>query len=232
MASLVTIIPLLCTALRGTCPAANKQQGHSSHWKAEIIPKATPLLRLSSPAGSTGSCGAVPLTSEAMGMGPWAAMQCLMHKPTTSQQPANRPLRVLRDLSTEKHPPFSFPSTVFLNQHTTGNIMVPCQTTEKHQNLSISAFTGDRKRLHRHRSEARRSLGNLLHSNRSEILQGMEKVLFVLTSVQESIACNSACSHAGLGSKSRTSDFWPQHKEVAGNPPVSTATLAVQTNTH
>lgn len=127
---------------------------------------------------------------------------------------------------------FQLPQHVFLTQHTTGNVMVPCQTTEKHQNLSISAFTGDRKRLHRHRSEARRSLGNLLHSNRSEILQGMEKVLFVLTSVQESIACNSACSHAGLGSKSRTSDFWPQHKEVAGNPPVSTATLAVQTNTH
>lgn len=29
-----------------------------------------------------------------------------------------------------------------------------------------------------------------------------------------------------------TFDFWPQQKEVAGNPPMSTATLAVQTSIH
>lgn len=183
MASLVTIIPLLCIALRGTCPVANKQQGHSCHWKAEIIPKATPLLSLSSPAGSTGSCGAVPLTSEEMGKGPWAAMQCLMHKPTTSQQPSKPTSESTEGPQHGETPTFQLP------QHC---LLKPTHNRKRHgalsnnwkapKSLHFSIHWRQKRTLHRHRSEARRSLGNLLHSNRSEILQGMEKVLFNISS--------------------------------------------------
>lgn len=146
MASPITIIPLLCIALRGPCPAANKQQGHFCLWKAVIIPKATPLLSLSSPAGNTGSCGVVPLHWQVRRWERGHRQQCSVW--CTNQHPNNParwPPAALGGFSMEKHSPFSFPSTIFLNQHTTGNIMVPCQTTEKHQNLSISTFTGDRK---------------------------------------------------------------------------------------
>lgn len=70
--------------------------------------------------------------------------------------------------------------------------------------LHFSIHWRQKRTLHRCRREARRSLDNLLHSNFSEILQGMAKNVFILTPVQESTACNSVCGHAGLGSKSRT----------------------------
>lgn len=206
MASPIAIIPLLCIALRGPRPAANKQQGHSCLWKAVIIPKATPLLCLSSPAGSTGSCGAVPLHWQLRRWESGHRQQCSVWCTNPHpNNPARRPPAALGGLKMEKHPPFSFPSMVFLNQHTTSNIMVPCQTTEKHQNLSISTFTGDTKG-HCTGTEARRSLGNLLHSNLSEnkYCREWRIFFFVLTSVQESIACNRVYGHAGLGSKSRT----------------------------
>lgn len=196
MASPIAIIPSLCIALGGTCPAANKQQGHSCGCKAEIIPKATPLLSPSSPAGSTGSCGAVPLPWQVRRWERDHGQQCSLWctNPPRPNNPARWPPAALRGLSKEKHPPFSFPCTAFSNQHTTGNITMPCRTIEEHQNLSISAFTWDRKG---HCTGTEEKQGVLyaicctLISQRTNTAADGEKFLFVLTSVQESIVCNT-----------------------------------------
>lgn len=208
MAGPIAVIPVLCIALRGTCPAANKQQGHSCLWKAVIIPRASPLLSLSSPAGSTGSCGScsTSLTNETMGKGPQAAMQCLMPKHTTSQQPSNVTSSTAGRPQHGETSTFQFPQHCLLKSTHNGQHHGALSNNWKAPKcLHFSIPRRQKRTLHRHRREESRSLGNLLHSNLSQDkhCRGWRKFFFVLTSVQKSIACNCACGHAGLGSKSR-----------------------------
>lgn len=204
MANPIAIIPLLCLAQRGTCterdlPRAllplggrDNSQGHSPAQPVQPSRRHRPLWGCST-----------ALTSEAMGKGPRAAMQ-VMHKPTMSQQLSKA------TSSSTKGPQDGETSTFQFPRHC---LLKPTHKRQRHgalpnnwkapKYLNSIIHWRKKKTLHRHRREARRSLGNLLRSTLSEILQGMEKKLFVLISIQESIACNSVCGHAGLGSKSR-----------------------------
>lgn len=95
------------------------------------------------------------------------------------------------------------------------------------------------KGMHRHGRIVvfKLSLGNLLQycplENKYWNWQ-RKSFFFFLTSVQESIACRGAAVTvlASGQNPERTSDSWPQHKGVAGNPLMSTASLAVQTDMH